>query len=63
MVGDLKSCQYGRDPVSYHRDYLESYGPNVTSYLPDDIRAHLRNIGTLKEPRQSAGGTYAEQDR
>ena len=49
---------HGRDPVSYHRDYLESYEPNVTSYLPDDIRAHLRNIGTLKEPGQVDGGTY-----
>ena len=32
--------------------------PNRTQYLPDKIRTHLRNIGTLKEPGQTADGTY-----
>ena len=48
----------GRDPVGYHRNFLEGYDPNRTQYLPDRIREHLRNIGTLKEPGQAAGGTY-----
>ena len=48
----------GRTPVPYDRDYLERYEPNRTHYLPDDIRTHLHNIGTLKEPGQAAGGTY-----
>ena len=48
----------GRDPVGYQRDFLEGYVPNWAQYLPDKIRTHLRNIGTLKEPGQSAGGTY-----
>ena len=65
VSGDSKAIQeyvrrplQGRDPVGYHRDFLEDYVPNWTYYLPEDIRAHLRNIGTLKEPGQSAGGTY-----
>ena len=48
----------GRVPVGYHRDFLEGYVPNRTQYLPDKIRTHLRNIGTLKEPGQTPDGTY-----
>ena len=48
----------GREPVGYHRDFLEGYVPNRDQYLPDKLRTHLRNIGTLKEPGQTAGGTY-----
>ena len=48
----------GRDPVGYRRDFLGGYVANQAQYLPDKIRTHLRNIGTLKEPGQTAGGTY-----
>ena len=48
----------GREPVGYRREFLEDYIPNHTAYLPDDIRAHLHNIGKLKELGQATGGTY-----
>lgn len=58
IQGYVRRPLQGRDPVGYHRNFLEGYVPNRHEYLPDNIRAHLRNIGTLKEPGQTAGGTY-----
>jgi hypothetical protein len=49
-----------RKPVGYNRGFLESYRPNVSSYLTQAERAHLREVGTPKIGRQPAG-TYAMQ--
>lgn len=35
----------GRKPVGYDRKLLETYRPNETHYLAQDIRDHLHNIG------------------
>lgn len=35
-----------RSSVTYSIDFLEKYQPNVTFYLPQSIRAHLRHLGT-----------------
>lgn len=48
----------GREPVGYHRKFLDDYIPNQTAYLPDDISVHLHNIGQLKKPDEAVGGTY-----
>lgn len=47
-----------RDPVSYKRQFLSSYQPNVTVYLPQTIREHLQRIGAVDAQSQPAG-TYA----
>ncbi|MBV6475238.1 MAG: hypothetical protein MOGDAGHF_00755 [Rhodocyclaceae bacterium] len=47
-----------RKPVGYDREFLESYRPNETTYLPREIREHLHNIGRSPDGERPAG-TYA----
>lgn len=47
-----------RKPVGYDREFLESYRPNETTYLPQEIREHLHNIGRSPDGERPAG-TYA----
>ena len=49
-----------RPIVSYHREWLESYRPNHTQYLPDRARENLRNLGQVEEGEYPAG-TFARQ--
>ncbi len=49
-----------RKPVGYERKFLDAYRPNVTSYLSDKERAHLKKVGTPMTGEQPAG-TYAKQ--
>ncbi len=35
-----------RQPVGYQSDFLDSYVPNKTAYLPLALRQHLRKVGT-----------------
>lgn len=49
-----------RNPVGYDRAFLESYRPNVRSYLSSQERAHLHEVGKPATGQQSAG-TYAKQ--
>ncbi len=49
-----------RKPVGYNWEFLNSYRPNVSSYLQPQERAHLRQIGRLETADQPAG-TYAKQ--
>ncbi|MBW7861237.1 MAG: Fic family protein [Rhodocyclaceae bacterium] len=44
-----------RRPVGYDCDFLESYRPNETRYLPAEICAHLHNIGCSPEGERPAG--------
>lgn len=46
-----------RNPVGYNRDFLSSYLPNKTFFLPERAREHLARIGATG-PEQPAG-TYA----
>ena len=47
-----------RTPVGYDRTLLETYQPNETFYLQEEIREHLHNIG--KSPaNERPAGTYA----
>lgn len=48
-----------RRPVGYNRDFLFQYSPNVSSYLPESVRQHLRNIG--KTDGERPAGTHARQ--
>ncbi|PYR97126.1 MAG: hypothetical protein DMG16_25700 [Acidobacteria bacterium] len=49
-----------RNPVGYNRDFLDSYRPNVTSYLSADERTRLAEIGKPSFKGEPAG-TYAKQ--
>ena len=49
-----------RKPVGYHREFLDSYRPNETFYLPEEQRAHLAQVGKPNFEEQAAG-TYAKQ--
>ncbi len=47
-----------RTPVGYQRTFLDAYQPNVTHYLPAEVRQHLLEIGRLPGDDQPAG-TFA----
>lgn len=49
-----------REPVGYRRDFLDSYQPNKTWYLPERLRIRLQQQGRLPQVAQPAG-TYARQ--
>ena len=56
----LRQPPEARKPVGYNREFLDSYRPNVTAYLSQAGRAHLRAVGTPNIAPQAAG-TYAKQ--
>jgi len=50
-----------RAPVGYNRNFLDSYRPGETFYLPSRARAHLAEIGARHVRGQDPAGTYARQ--
>ena len=49
-----------RRPVGYNRDFIRTYQPNRTFYLPGEVRKHLLEIGQ-SQAGVLAAGTYALQ--
>jgi Fic family protein len=49
-----------RRPVGYNRDFIGTYQPNRTFYLPEEVRKHLLEIGQ-SQTGVLAAGTYALQ--
>jgi hypothetical protein len=49
-----------RQPIGYRREFIDSYQPNVTWYLPTAIRNHLMNKGRRISVDYTAG-TYIRQ--
>ena len=47
-----------RKPVGYQREFLESYQPGITFYLPESLRRQLHEMGRTFETERPAG-TYA----
>lgn len=47
-----------RKPVGYQREFLETYQPNRTWYLPEPLRRQLRKMGTTGQA-DSPAGTYS----
>jgi len=47
-----------RTPIGYQRGFLESYVPNETEYLPENLKTHLRALGRTPDAHRPAG-TYA----
>ena len=44
-----------RKPVGYQRDFLASYQPNRTRYLPEPLGRQLRKMGNTGQTRRPAG--------
>src|ERR1700722_11636832 len=49
-----------RPPVGYKREFLESYVPNETAYLPEVLKHHLHELGRTPDSERPAG-TYARE--
>lgn len=49
-----------RKPVGYQTDFLESYIPNKTAYLPSALRRQLLKMGTTAQADAPAG-TYSRE--
>lgn len=56
----LRQPVQARKPAGYNRDFLNSYRPNVSSYLSPEERARLQKAGKPTVADQPAG-TYAKQ--
>ena len=50
-----------RHPVGYNREFLDAYRPNVSFYLPADIRQRLLEAGRAPDSKELPAGTYARQ--
>ena len=50
-----------RRPVSYRRDFLDDYSSNETTYLPDNTRRHLHEVGRPPLEMDRPASTYARQ--
>jgi hypothetical protein len=57
----LRQPLAARKPVGYNRDFLNTYRPGETFYLPEAARARLAKIGARPVSRQEPAGTYARQ--
>lgn len=55
----LRKPLFERKPVGYRVEFLESYQPNVSFYLPQDVRDHLHQIGRETGMQAEPAGTYA----
>lgn len=47
-----------RKPVGYQREFLESYEPNRSCYLPEPLRRQLHRLGRTSQA-QAPAGTYS----
>lgn len=56
----LRQPVQARKPAGYNRDFLNSYRPNVSSYLSPEERVRLQKAGEPRAGDQPAG-TYAKQ--
>ena len=56
----LASPPHAREIVSYNRDFLESYVPNETEYVPKEFREELSKAGQRFDEALAAG-TYAKE--
>jgi hypothetical protein len=48
-----------RKYVNYNRKFLDKYKPNISSYLSESVKKHLKKIG--KTDGERPAGTYAKQ--
>lgn len=60
ILSIINRPEQSRNPVGYNRDFLNLYKPNVNSYLTEDERKKLTEIGKTEKFNQPAG-TYAKE--
>ncbi len=51
----IRQPRQQRRPVSYNQDFLESYRPDETAYLPESLRKQLHGMGRSPLEDQPAG--------
>src|SRR3990167_533015 len=56
----LDTPLHAREKMSYNRDFLDSYAPNKTAYVPKNVRKKLFEEGKRFD-KALAAGTYARQ--
>ena len=50
-----------RRPVGYERSFLSAYRPNISHYIPEEMRLRLAGQGSFPQGSELAAGTYARQ--
>ncbi len=60
VVKKVRQPIYTRSPVAYNEEWLDSYQPNKTFYMPAHFRAQLQKAGKRAEYGDPAG-TYAHK--
>jgi hypothetical protein len=60
IIGLITRPLASRTPVPYHIDFIESYVPNQTPYLADELRRKLTGMGRVGE-KELPAGTYLRQ--
>jgi Fic family protein len=60
ILNQISSPVTARQPVGYHREFIDGYQPNQTWYLPETIRKHLMDKGRRIGLDYTAG-TYIRQ--
>lgn len=58
IIAQVRKPLNMRLPTAYASDWIASYTPNKTFYIPREIRAYLRSIGSRSVQNEPAG-TYA----
>ncbi len=61
IVNSVSAPQESRKPVGYRREFLDSYRPNETYYLPKALRQRLLKIGRNEHYDGLPAGTHARQ--
>jgi hypothetical protein len=61
LIQEISKQQALRNPVGYHRDFLESYRPNKDYYLSEAEREKLANMGRILEIDSNKAGTFAKK--
>ena len=60
VLADVRRPLARRRPVGYRRAFLDGYQPNVSFFLPQDLRTQLHRLGRSPVEDRPAG-TYARQ--
>ena len=60
ILSFLDQPPHAREKMSYNRDFLDSYNPNKTAYVPKQLRTQLYQEGRRFD-KALAAGTYARE--
>ena len=55
----IRQPQALRKVCGYRREFLDTYQPDKTAYLPETLRKHLHGIGQSEHMAAMSAGTYA----